>query len=150
MARQWESIFTGYRTWTGLRTTGRRWSDFIEVGLGCTQDVADRLVRAEIIDRPDRDLEGALDASTVVDGMARVLVDVRADLAELGEDAPELSATLLAQHARLLSFVLEHAFGQDDGEALPDDGEALAYDGEADSDGVQAPSGDGQAPGPGA
>ena len=28
--RQWESIFVGYRTWTGLRTQGRRWTDLIE------------------------------------------------------------------------------------------------------------------------
>jgi hypothetical protein len=31
----WESIFFGYRSWTGLRTLGRRWSDLIEVGLDC-------------------------------------------------------------------------------------------------------------------
>ena len=35
--RQWELIFTGYRTWTGLRTQGRRWTDLIEAGLGCSR-----------------------------------------------------------------------------------------------------------------
>ena len=39
--RQWELIFTGYRTWTGLRTQGRRWTDLIEAGLGCSQEVAE-------------------------------------------------------------------------------------------------------------
>ena len=41
--RQWEPIFTGYRTWTGLRTQGRRWTDLIEAGLGCSQHVAEEL-----------------------------------------------------------------------------------------------------------
>ncbi len=115
--RQWESIFTGYRAWTGLRRMGRRWSDLIEVGLGCSQDLADQLVRAEIIDRPDRDLEGAANAQAVVSGMAGVLADVRADLADMSDLGPELSASLLDQHARLLSFIRARAFGVDDGEA---------------------------------
>jgi hypothetical protein len=116
IARQWESIFTGYRSWTGLRTLGRRWSDLIEVGLGCSQEVADQLVRAEVIDRPDRDLEGATDAGAVVSGMASVVVDVRGALAELTALAPEVSAGLLEQHARFLSFIRFCAFGQEDGE----------------------------------
>jgi hypothetical protein len=116
IARQWESIFTGYRSWTGLRTMGRRWSDLLEVGLGCSQDVADRLVRSEVIDRPDRDLEGATDAWTVVSGMADVVTDVRGAIAELTGLAPEVSARLLEQHARFLSFIRFCAFGQDDGE----------------------------------
>jgi len=117
VARQWESIFTGYRSWTGLRTMGRRWSDLIEVGLGCSQDVADRLVRSEVIDRPDRDLEGTIDAGAVVSGMADVVVDVRGALVELTGLAPEVSVRLLAQHARFLSFIRFCAFGHDDGEA---------------------------------
>jgi len=31
IARQWESIFAGYRSKTGLRKVGRRWSDLLEV-----------------------------------------------------------------------------------------------------------------------
>jgi hypothetical protein len=116
MARQWESIFTGYRGAAGLRKMCRRWSDLIEIGLGCSQDVADMLVRAEIIDRADRDLEGAPDAQAVVSGMADVLADLRTDLRELGEMEPELSVSLLERHARLLSFVRAYAFGQDGGE----------------------------------
>ncbi len=114
IARQWESIFTGYRSWTGLRRMGRRWSDLIEAGLGCSQDLADQLVRAEVIDRPDRDLEGASDARVVVAKMADVIVDIRADLIDLSEQDPELSARLLAQHTRLLSFIRTCAFGRDD------------------------------------
>jgi hypothetical protein len=114
IARQWESIFTGYRSWTGLRRMGRRWSDLIEVGLGCSQDLADQLVRTEVIDRPDRDLEGAADAQAVVTKMADVVADVRADLADLGRQDPELSARLLERHARLLSFIRDCAFGRDD------------------------------------
>jgi hypothetical protein len=115
IARQWESIFTGYRSWTGLRKMGRRWSDLIEVGLGCSQDLADLLVRAEVIDRPDRDLEGAADAWAVVSGMAGVLADVGADLAEMSDLEPELSGRLLGQHALLMSFVRTCVFGSDDG-----------------------------------
>jgi hypothetical protein len=114
--RQWESIFTGYRSWAGLRTMGRRWSDLIEAGLGCSQDVADQLVRAEVIDRPDRDLEGTADAGAVVAKMAGVLTDIRADLAEMSEVDPELSATLLEQHAELLAFIRAWVFGVDGGE----------------------------------
>ena len=116
MGRQWESIFAGYRGAAGLRKMCRRWSDLIEIGLGCSQDVADMLVRAEIIDRADRDLEGAPDAQAVVSGMADVLADLRTDLRELGEMEPDLSVSLLERHARLLSFVRAYAFGQDGGE----------------------------------
>jgi hypothetical protein len=73
VTRQWESIFAGYHSWTGLRRICRRWGDFIEAGLGCPQDIADLLVRAEIIDRPDRDIESAPNAAAVLDRMAAVL-----------------------------------------------------------------------------
>ena len=115
--RQWESIFTGYRSWAGLRTMGRRWSDLIEVGLGCSQDIADQLVRTEIIDRQDRDLEGATDAQAVVFGMADVLTDMRADLADMSGLGPELSASLLERHALFLEFIRACVLGADDGEA---------------------------------
>jgi hypothetical protein len=112
ISRQWESIFTGYRSWTGIRRMGRRWSDLLEVGLGCSQDVADQLVRAEVIDRPDRNLEGAADAPALVAGMAGVLEDVGAELAGLSGLGPELSARLLAQHARLMGFIRASVSGE--------------------------------------
>jgi hypothetical protein len=116
IARQWDSIFVGYRSWTGMRTMGRRWSDLIQAGLDCSQDTADLLVRAEIIAGPDRGLEGLADAGALVSGMADVLAAMRTDLAELDGLDPEVSARLLDQHARLLRFLQAHAFGRDDGE----------------------------------
>jgi hypothetical protein len=114
IARQWESIFAGYRSKTGLRKVGRRWSDLLEVGLGCPQDVADLLVRKEIIDRADRDLEGVTDAHGLVTGMLAVLADVRADLLEV-PGTPDGAAGLLEAHARLLTFVRTYALGLDAG-----------------------------------
>ena len=116
IARQWDSIFVGYRSWSGMRTTARRWSDLIEAGLGCSQELADRLVHAEIIGGADRGLEGA-DAATVVSGMVAVVADLSADLHEMSEQAPEAAARLLGQHAKLLGFLRSYALGEDDGEA---------------------------------
>src|SRR5215510_2096499 len=96
----------------GLRRICRRWSDLLEVGLGCPQDVADLLVRNEIVDRADRDLESITDAGNLVAGMATVLADVRTDLLELDE-APD---GLLDSHARLVGFIRAYAFGPDAGE----------------------------------
>ena len=58
------------------------------------------------------------DSQAVVSGMVGVLADLRADLLDMGEAEPELSVSLLEQHARLLSFIRVHAFGQDASEAL--------------------------------
>jgi hypothetical protein len=113
IARQWDSIFVGYRSWSGMRATARRWSDLIEVGLGCPQELADQLVQAEIIGGPDRGLEGA-GAAAVVSGMVAVLADVRADLAEMSEQDPAAAARLLDQHAKLLSFLRSYALGEGD------------------------------------
>jgi hypothetical protein len=113
IARQWESIFVGYRTHVGLRRICRRWSDLLEVGLGCSQELADLLVRREILDRADRDLESLTDAGALVAGMAGVVADVRADLAELEPVQPGPAAILLAAQARLLAFLRAYAFGDD-------------------------------------
>jgi hypothetical protein len=123
IARQWDSIFVGYRSWSGMRTMARRWSDLIEAGLGCSQEIADQLVQAEIIGGPDRGLEGA-DAAAVVSGMVTVLDDVRADLAEMSELDPGAAAKLLDQHAKLLTFLRSYALGEDDGEASGTPGQA--------------------------
>jgi hypothetical protein len=118
IVRQWESIFIGYRSWTGLRTIGRRWSDLLEAGLGCSQDVADGLVRSHIIQGPDRGLQSA-PAIDVAPGMVEVLAGLRPDLAALESETAEF--WLVERHARLLSFVRVHVFGRDDGEPLPQD-----------------------------
>lgn len=114
IARQWESIFIGYRAWVGLRRMGRRWSDLFEAGLGCSQEIADRLVQNGLINGPDRGLQEGTDAQSVVSGMIGVLTDLRADLAGMAEREPEVSSRLLAQHARLLRFVRVYASGRDD------------------------------------
>jgi len=116
IARQWESIFAGYRAHAGLRRICRRWSDLFEVGLGCSQELADLLVRREIIGRADRDLEGLTDAGALVAEMAGVVADVRAELRELEAVQPGPAATLLEAHARLLAFLRAYAFGSDGAE----------------------------------
>ena len=119
IARQWESIFAGYRTGSGLRRTGRRWSDLMQAGLGCSQEMADLLVRNQIVARVDRDLEGMTSSLDVIAGMYDVLTDMRADLVELigeGQAAPGL----LDAHARLLAAVHSYAFGRESGVGSPD------------------------------
>ena len=37
----WETIFVGYRSTIGIRSIARRWSDLLQAGLGCSQEVAD-------------------------------------------------------------------------------------------------------------
>jgi hypothetical protein len=110
--RQWEPIFFGYRSWAGLRTLGRRWSDLIEAGLGCSQEVADRLVNAAVINGPNRSMDGVGDAADIVSEMTGVLARIPApgDRADL---KPGVTATLLTRHARLLSFIQAQALGAD-------------------------------------
>ena len=111
--RQWELIFTGYRTWTGLRTQGRRWTDLIEAGLGCSQDIAEELVNATVIRGPDRNLEGTRDPAAVVSGMTAALAEMPAALADAPGLAPAAVGELLSQHARLLRFIEAEAAGPD-------------------------------------
>ena len=118
IACQWESIFAGYRSWVGLRRMGRRWSDLIEAGLGCSQEIADRLVKDGLIDGQDRGLQEGTDAQFVVSGMIGVLTDFRAGLAGMAELGPEVLSGLLARHARLLGFIRAVALARDDSEAL--------------------------------
>jgi len=119
IARQWESIFASYRSGSGIRKTGRRWSDLIQAGLGCPQELADLLVRNQVIDRVDRDLEGARNAQDVIAGMYEVLADMRADLLELAADGLAAAVGLLDQHARLLSVAHAYVFGHESGAGLP-------------------------------
>jgi hypothetical protein len=103
--RQWESIFFAYRSWAGLRTLGRRWSDLIEAGLGCSQEVADRLVKAAVINGPVHSMDGAEGATEIVSGMTEALARIPAALSDLAGLEPGVTATLLKQHARLLTFI---------------------------------------------
>src|SRR5262249_40230256 len=112
IARQWESIFIGYRSNAGLRRICRRWSDLLEVGLGCPQDVADLLVRNEIVDRADRDLESIPAPGSRLPGRARAVADGRRALREVAG----ARAALLDSPARLVGFIRAYAFGPDAGE----------------------------------
>ena len=116
ISRQWDDIFTAYRTGRGRRLLCRRWADLFEAGLDCSPRLADELVRAEVLDRADRDLEGTRNPGALVAGMARLVEDVRRnliELAELGEASAERSG-LLDRHAELVAFLREYA-GLDDG-----------------------------------
>jgi hypothetical protein len=117
--RQWDALYTAYRTGRGRRTLCRGWADLLEAGLGCSQELADFLVRAEILDRADRDLEGTADPRALVAGMSQVVADVRADLLELGRDelgppgqGPALPG-LLDRHAALADFLCDYAAIED-------------------------------------
>ena len=112
--RQWDAVYTAYRTGRGRRTLCRGWADLLEAGLGCPQDAADELVRLEILDRADRDLEGTADPRALVTGMTQVIADVRIDLLGLGPE--ELGAALpglLDRHAALQGFLRDYAFVDD-------------------------------------
>ncbi len=91
----------------------------MQAGLGCSQEMADLLVRNQIVARVDRDLEGMASSLDVIAGMYDVLTDMRADLVELigeGRAAPGL----LDAHARLLAAVHSYAFGRESGVGSPD------------------------------
>lgn len=109
--RQWESIFIGYRRPTGLRKTCRRWSDLFEAGLGCSQEVADALVRAAIVDRADRDLEGAARVGDLLAGMTEVVTELGLDLAGLDWLSADQRAGLLERHQRLHALISQLAPG---------------------------------------
>ena len=119
IARQWESIFVGYQTGRSIRKTGRRWCDLVQAGLGCSQEMADLLVRSQIVGRVDRDLEGLADSQSVLSGMYQALADMRADLVEMIEDGLA-AAGLLDDHARLLAAAHSYVFGREPGAAIAD------------------------------
>jgi hypothetical protein len=107
--RQWESIFLGYRSNAGIRAVGRRWSDLIQAGLGCSQEVADLLVKAEFLDRVDRDLEGARSQTELVARMTDVLIDLASALSDLPQIPPDRLAALVEQHTLLVDALVGSA-----------------------------------------
>jgi hypothetical protein len=110
----WESIFVGYRSYRGIRTIGRRWSDLVQGGIGCSQELADELVRDQVVMMEGRTMLASKDPLTVLTGMDEVLADMGTDLAELGDIRPEERDRLLAELARLRRFVRESSFGPQD------------------------------------
>jgi hypothetical protein len=105
----WESVFVGYRSSTGIRTLGRRWRDLLQGGIGCSEEIADALVREQVIFRQDRDLMTIRDPEQLLAAMDRVLADMGDSLASLAELRPADRPGLLAAHATLQAFLREQA-----------------------------------------
>jgi hypothetical protein len=113
----WESIFVGYRTGRGVRTLGRRWSDLLQAGMDCSEDLADELVRLEIVQREDRVTLRRRDPLEMLDAMDAILADMGDDLAELEDIRPGDRTQLISGLARLRGFLRESAA---EAEASPD------------------------------
>jgi hypothetical protein len=100
----WEAIYLGYRS-SGVRSIGRRWSDLLQAGLGCTEELADVLVRDQVIIRQDRDLMAIKDPERLLAAMDEVLADIGSELGELAGIAPADRESLLAAYQRLAEFL---------------------------------------------
>jgi hypothetical protein len=100
----WEAIYLGYRS-SGVRSIGRRWSDLLQAGLGCTQELADVLVRDQVIVRQDRDLMAIKDSGRLLAAMDEVLADIGSELGELTGIAPADRESLLAAYDKLAEFL---------------------------------------------
>lgn len=104
----WEAIFLGYRSFGGIRSIGRRWSDLLQAGLGCPEETADILVRDQVIVPQDRDLMAIKDPERLMAAMADVLADIGSELAELDGIGPAGRERLVAAHAALTEFLREN------------------------------------------
>jgi len=104
----WEGIFLGYRSFGGIRSIGRHWSDLLQAGLGCPEEIADMLVRDQVIIRQDRDLMAIKDPERLMAAMDQVLADIGTELAELDEVRPADRERLLAAHAALVEYLREN------------------------------------------
>jgi hypothetical protein len=114
----WESIFVGYRSTVGIRSIGRRWSDLLQAGLGCSEEIADLLLRDQVIVRQDRDLMTIKDPEQLLAAMDQVLTDIGSDLAELPEIRPSDRDRLLAAHHALREFLRENFLDPDAADGL--------------------------------
>jgi len=112
--RQWESIFLGYQRTTAVRTVGRRWCDLIEAGIGCSQDIADELVRNEIVEREDRTMAGARNSTALLEEMTEVLESLADALIAMPQIPADQLAELLKQHARLIRVVTGEPADEED------------------------------------
>jgi hypothetical protein len=104
----WEAIFLGYRSFGGIRSIGRRWSDLLQAGLGCPEEIADILVRDQVIIRQDRDLMAIKDPERLLAAMDAVLADIGSELAELAGIGPADRDRLLTAHRSLVEFLREN------------------------------------------
>jgi hypothetical protein len=101
----WESIFVGYHRFTGIRTIARHWSDLLQGALGCSPDVADELVRRQIMEMEGRSGLTSKDPATALAAMDEVLADMDADLAELTWVPIDESTRLRTDLASLRGFL---------------------------------------------
>jgi hypothetical protein len=116
----WESIFVGYQTGRGVRTLGRRWSDLLQAGIDCSEELADELVRLEIVQREDRAALRRRDPLDLLAAMDDILADMGADLAEMDYYVrPAERAELTAGLTRLRGLLRE---SMEEAEATSDPG----------------------------
>jgi hypothetical protein len=112
----WETIFVDYRSTAGIRSICRRWSDLLQAGLGCSQEVADELVRTQVMMRQDRDLMTIRDPVELLAAMDDVLADIGAELPDLDEVRPAERGDLIAAHRELRGFLRDNFLGPDEAE----------------------------------
>jgi hypothetical protein len=104
----WEAIFVGYRSMTGIRSIARRWSDLLQAGLSCSEEIADLLLREQVVVRQDRNLMIIKEPERLLAAMDEVLGDIAADITELPEIRPSDRDRLLAAHTALREFLREN------------------------------------------
>jgi hypothetical protein len=104
----WEAIFVSYRSTKGIRSIARRWSDLLQAGLGCSEEMADLLLREQVVVRQDRNLMTIKDPERLLAAMDEVLADIGGDIAELPEIRPSERDRLLAAHCGLREFLREN------------------------------------------
>jgi hypothetical protein len=104
----WEAIFVAYRSTAGIRSIGRRWSDLLQAGLGCSEETADLLLRDQVVVRQDRDLMSIKDPEQLLAAMDQVLADIGADIPELAGIRPSDRDRLVAAHRELREFLREN------------------------------------------
>jgi hypothetical protein len=101
----WEAIFLGYRSFGGIRSIGRQWSDLLQGGLDCPAEIADSLVHDQVIIREDRNLIAIKDAERLMAAMSEILADMGSQLAELPAISPADRDRLLAAHQTLTEYL---------------------------------------------
>jgi hypothetical protein len=111
----WGSIYVGYTSNTGIRKICRRWSDLLQAGLGCSQELADELVRSQVMRREDRGPLRKRDPLDTLRSMDEILGDIGMDLAEFDLIRPAERSALLAEYRRLREFLREGSSGSQDG-----------------------------------
>ena len=114
MSGAWEAIFLGYRSTAGIRTIARRWSDLLQAGVGCSPEIADLLVRDQVMVRQDRDLIAIRDPVELISAMDQVLGDIGTDLADLPELRAADRPALLAAYGRLWEYLRDNFLAGED------------------------------------